>query len=189
MKPMTYETCDYYYNGYGVTKDGRFFNEKDVEINWDKDNEHIRLRINGSQKYCNGLKILFLLFNALNEEECEKCRNSSYNVVLKDKRKGKTKDNLVLERRTYTSKKILTDEMVEEIKKEYGLKYLGFDNEKRKRFVNQNSHQTSYRKLAQKYGVSLYTIESVVQGHYGNKKLYRERQARKKEELEKVALA
>lgn len=153
---------EYDYNGYTIYSDGTIVSPCGNTLTW-FDDKYVKLKKDGKVKSVNGLNLLYEVYNN------EKVTRTYVVRYVNPDSKEKTKENLVLEtKRGKTQKgKIFTEKTVKQIQKEYGL-----SKEERQNISNNINHPTiSYRQLAKKYNCSVNTIERIIQGNYGQKKV------------------
>lgn len=166
----TYQKGDYRYHGYLVKENGDIYTPRGKKVKWNKDGVHVKLNLDGNVRNLNGLKILYTLYHELDEVP-----SSKYIVEYIVEGKGRGKENLTLSERDYSLKvkHKLNEDDIEEIKVKYGLDKVGTKNEeKRSEIKSQYEHPSvSYRSLAEEYGVSLFTIEAIIRGTYGKKRI------------------
>ena len=155
---------EYRYFEFIVTKDGDFYTPHGRKENWSKDGVHLKLNIGGEWKCVNGLAILYRVYNNVPTIP-------SWHVAkLKDSTKGRTKENIVVERREVSVllKRALTNDEVDAIKREYeGRSRMDYTvRSKSGDILIETVKPVSLRMLAEKYNVSLHTIQNALNGVY-----------------------
>lgn len=154
---------------YKVYEDGRIFGVHGKQINKNKQIK-IKWGINGDKKNVSYARFVYYAFNYKNFDFDNK------NIIIKHKNGDENDYNInnliAVERKDYnqgenSASAKLTNEQAEEIKRLYG------KNMNVRSDLNDPKAKISYRKLAEKYGVSHTTIRGIIKGYFRNKDNYK----------------